>query len=126
MENNEKIFIPYGIKIEKEYIVGFGKKELRRFLKAVLITVLSAILAYVITQNPFTVIVILVTGVLSSFTICRREGYSQSMIDIIKSILDYRCTTQNYDYIYRNPLLGLYDASSKSEEQGEEKEKENE
>lgn len=103
--NDDKIFIPYGIKIEKEIFTGFGKKELKHLIISVLITAALSLILYLITQNPLMVVVTAVMGLLLSFWICSKQPYSQSVIEILKSIITYCRTQQKFEYIYHNNLM---------------------
>ncbi len=103
--DNNKIYIPYGIKIEKEIINGFGKKEMKHFLICILITVVVSLFLFLITQNPLVVVVSAVTGFGAGFIFSRREAYSQSVIGIIKSIVAYHRTQQKFEFIYRNSAM---------------------
>lgn len=103
--DNNKIYIPYGIKIEKEIINGFGKKEMKHLFICILITVVVSLFLFLITQNPLVVVVSAVTGFGAGFIFSRREAYSQSVIGIIKSIVAYHRTQQKFEFIYRNSAM---------------------
>ena len=110
MENNEnndnnKIFIPYGIKIEKEIFSGFGKKELKHFLISILITAVLSLILFLITSNPFVVVVTALVGISGGYSASIRKAYSQSMVEIVKSIITYYRSQQKYEYVYQNSAM---------------------
>lgn len=103
--NDDKIYIPYGIKIEKEIFSGFGKKELKHLIISVLITVIISVILFLITDNPVITVVAAVTGIGGGYTMSMRQPYSQSMIEILKSIITYYRTQQKFEYIYKNTII---------------------
>lgn len=96
----ERLYIPYGIGIEKEYIIGFGKKEVKHFFVGLLCTALLAVLAYLIGQNVAVPAVIVMAGAGGSYMTTRKETYSQSVVEIVQTIIRYRKSQQKFLYKY--------------------------
>lgn len=107
MDNNDnnKIFIPYGIKIEKEIFSGFGKKELKHFLISILLTVILSLVLFLITRNPLVSVVAALVGIAGGYNVSRRGAYSQSVVGIVKSIITYHRTQQKFDFVYQNKAM---------------------
>ena len=103
--NNDRIFIPYGIKIEKEIFSGFGKKEVKHFLMSILVTAVLAAALYFLTANPFITVVVAFVGIGGGYNASIRKAYSQSMIEIVKSIIVYHRTQQKFEYVYQNSAM---------------------
>lgn len=103
--NNDRIFIPYGIKIEKEIFSGFGKKEVKHLLMSILVTAVLAAALYFLTANPFITVVVAFVGIGGGYNASIRKAYSQSMIEIVKSIIVYHRTQQSFEYVYHSGLM---------------------
>lgn len=97
----EKLYIPYGLKIKKDIIPGFGKKELRQFFVGTAMAVIIAIIAGLISGSLLAGIAGLLLGVFASYIATKRETYSQSIISFINCTIRYKREQQRYDYKYR-------------------------
>ena len=98
---DNKLYIPYGIKIKKDVIDGFGKKEFKQFIIGICISVAAAVIAYIISGTPFMAIPALILGVFASYISTRRQHYQQSIVGVISCILRFYKSQQIFKYKYR-------------------------
>lgn len=98
---NEKLYIPYGIEIEKEYIEGFTKKEIKHFIFGTLCAGAAALISFLILQSPMIPIMLLMTGTGGCYCITKKSLYSQSAVETIGTMLRFRRSQQKFSYIYR-------------------------
>lgn len=97
----DKLYIPYGISIEKESISGFGRREKKHLLIGLAFTAALALIVFLIVGNPLAVIVCGIIGAAGSFQASKRETYSQSVVDIVISMISYWRSQQDFKYVYR-------------------------
>lgn len=98
----DKLYIPYGIGIEKEYILGFGKKEVKHFFIGLLLTGVISAAAFLITQQIVVIVMCLMIGTAGSFLTTRKETYSQSVVEVVQNIIRFRRTQQRFSYRYKS------------------------
>lgn len=98
---DNKLYIPYGIKIKKDVIQDFGKKEFKQFIIGILISVAVAVITYIISGTPFAAIPALILGVFASYISTRRQDYQQSIVGVISCTLHFYKTQQIFKYKYR-------------------------
>ncbi len=101
MEKNERIcYVPIDISVEKEYFQGFGKKELKRCTKYILISIIiTAVL--IASQHTIAGVVISVLGIGGSVSFMQRaRGTNISMADEILNIIRFKRLPKIYYYRY--------------------------
>lgn len=97
----DKLYIPYGVKIENEIISDFGRKEMKHFVVGLVLSAVFALLIYFITGNPLAVIACGAVGAAGSFQASKRGAYSQSVVDIVISMISFYRSQQNFEYVYK-------------------------
>lgn len=100
MDNKEKLYIPYGVGIEREIITGFGKKQIQHFLIGIFATVLLAIILFAITQSLAALAITAVVGLSADYMLTRKEVYSQSVVGFLGNLFAFSKNQQKFDYKY--------------------------
>lgn len=96
-----KLYIPYGIKIEKEIILGFGKREMKHFCIGMVFSAVVGAAWTLLSGEMAGLIISLVVGAVGSYWASRREAYSQSIVGIIKNTIAYHREQQRFKYVYK-------------------------
>lgn len=95
-----KLYIPYGAKIEKEYILGFGKRETKHCVIGWLIVFICTFGVYSITLNVFPTLLVLFVGMASSIILARRAVYGQSAIGVLQSLIRFITAQKIFRFVY--------------------------
>lgn len=100
--SRDELYIPLGIKSEREYFPGFRKKEV------VLISIVFAVILaiglfyYSVSEDVFgTVIGLLIAGS-TAIVLIRKNETNQSVIDLAKHVITYFRSQRKYNYVYLN------------------------
>lgn len=94
-----KLFIPQGLKPEREYYEGFGKRELMRAIYGSIGVLLLVAVAYMLTGRMLYVVVVLLfgeTGILAMVT--RSPMTNLSALDQILFTVQFWKEQQHYRY----------------------------
>lgn len=104
----KKLYIPYGVKKDKEFFDGFGKRQIRHFLIGLCVTAAIALISYFLTHTVVVVIAAAIISLSADFMMTRKETYSQSIVDVIIDSVMYRRHQQRFSYIYDRDLEQLW------------------
>lgn len=98
----DELYIPLGIKSEREYFPGFRKKEILIISVVYALILIGCLLYYSITGNVFgTVISLLICGS-TAMVLIRKNENNQSVIDLAKHVITYFRSQRKYYYVYLN------------------------
>lgn len=101
-EQNETLYIPQGIKKEREYFSGYGMHEFKLTLASVLITAIIAISIYLLTKNEILAIFI-VLAIPSTTILCVVKDESNvSVADHIRFMIEDSRTQSHYPYVAKD------------------------
>lgn len=101
-ENKESLYIPIGVKNRKEYFAGFGREELIKAIKASVVVMLAAVLAYIVTGIYLNAIMVLLTGMTVVIIMLTKSDINISTVDTIRFVYEFYHERQAYPYIYKN------------------------
>lgn len=98
----KKLYIPVNIRRQKEIVDGIGKNEI---LQIFMLTVIGGVIGFVFyvstTEILFFVMPPIILGTIA-VVIYRRDGTNQSLVDHIRSWLNYMNSQKFYCYQYYN------------------------
>lgn len=98
-ENIDTLYIPTGLKTQKEMYTGFGKHE---FIQAVIgtaaITVLDIFFALIIFNNLPVFIIVLLLGIFTSVMCVQKDVTNLSVLDMIVNLYNYMRSQKKYYY----------------------------
>ncbi|MCL2076846.1 MAG: hypothetical protein FWH08_00365 [Oscillospiraceae bacterium] len=97
----EKLYIPYGLKTDKEIFPGFGKKQLRQTVAGTLICAIIGGFIYGVTGALAILILLIITGIFGSVMFTIRDQYNVSVVDQIANLIKFSKSQQKFNYIYR-------------------------
>ncbi len=101
-ENKESLYIPIGVKNRKEYFAGFGKEELIKTIKASVVVMIAAIMAYIATGIYLNSIMVLLAGMTVVIIMLTKSDINISTVDTIRFMYEFYHERQVYPYIYKN------------------------
>lgn len=107
MEKKE-LYIPYGVKREKEFFDGFGKRQIRHFLIGAVISAAIAVIAYFITHTIIVVLAAAIVCLTADFMATRKDTYSQSIVDVLITLFSYHRHQQKFRYVYDKEFETLW------------------
>lgn len=97
---DEKLYIPMGVKTEVEIFQGFGKKQLLQSVIGSLGAGAVSAFVWLFTQNvTFTVIGIL-TGIVGSVMMTTKDQTNLSVVDQLQHMLRFAKSQKIYPYRY--------------------------
>lgn len=101
-KQKDTLYIPQGIKKEREYFDGYGIKEFKITMVSVLIALLIAGVAYLITR--IQVVSVLIIMIIPSVTVLGvvKDESNVSVVDQILFILEDSKTQKHYPYIAKD------------------------
>ena len=99
--DNKKLYIPYGLKTEKEIFPGFGNKQLRQSTVGTLAFAMIGGLLYGVTGALALLIISIIIGIFASISFTILNEYNISVIDQIKTYIKFSKSQQKFKYIYR-------------------------
>lgn len=98
MEEN-RLFMPQGLKTEKEWYEGFGRRELMQLIYGSIGVVIITVLLYLITGQMSYVVIALLFGESSVFMLVIRSPESNlSALSHIMNALRYWQEQQHYTF----------------------------
>lgn len=102
MSENESIdtlYIPTGLKTEKEIYTGFGKKELiQAVIGIVIIAVLDILISLLILNNLPAFIIVLLLGIFVSVMCVQKDITNLSVLDMTVNLYKYMRSQKIYYY----------------------------
>ena len=104
MENDNKseLYIPYGVRVEKELFRGFSKRQIKHCAVGIACSFIIVTAIYIISRSiPITIISAFV-GVAGSIMMTMKESQSnQSVVDIVINLMRFSKTQKRYLYVYQ-------------------------
>jgi hypothetical protein len=97
----EKLYIPYGLKTNKEYFPGFGNKQMRQSVIGTLCFAMPGGLIYSITGALAVFILLIIVGIIGSIMFTIRDHNNISVIDQIGTLIKFKKSQQVFKYVYR-------------------------
>lgn len=98
-EKENKLFIPQGMKAEREYFQGFGHREMTRSVYAAVVLVVLAAIFYAVFHRTIYVVGLLIFGVAAIVAmVTRSEVTNTSSWDQIIYFIRYRTEQEMYYY----------------------------
>jgi hypothetical protein len=105
MDNEEKridrLYIPYGLNIEKEYFPGFGKKQLRQSVIGTIAMTAFGALVFLLTGAIPVLIICIVSGGFASVMVTTKSNNQLSVLDQIISMIRFKKEQQIFYFIYK-------------------------
>lgn len=110
MENT--LYIPLHVNNESEYLTGFGKRELKFVLTAVVIGIFLGFLWFGVNAQILSIVFppAAFGGVV--FALVIKDRTNESVIDKLKFMRNFGKTQKSYEYIYFNIYEGEIHGSS--------------
>lgn len=107
MDNeNEKLYIPYGLSTEQELFTGFGKREMKQCAVGIAAFGILAALLYIITAQIGAIIFTLLLGIAGSIMMCRKDQNTRiSVIGQIANMVRFSKGQKKYRYVYKSSWL---------------------
>lgn len=103
MEYHEELYIPMGIKANRQVIEGMEVKEVFLMGVMVCITVILCALYYVTFADPIGTFFGALAILLSSYLVLKKsEKDNQSFLDMLQHIFSYYRGRKHYAYIHLN------------------------
>ena len=100
--NDTKVSFPSNVRTGKRYaVVDLSKTELTQMVIGALPIALVVIITFLITQNMFLLIGMVVGGCVADVAICKKVD-NVSMVDYIKNLIDYIKSQRMYVYRREN------------------------
>jgi hypothetical protein len=98
-ENIDTLYIPTGLKTEKEIYTGFGKNELiQAVIGTVIIAALDILISLIILNNLPAFIIVLLLGVFVSVMCVQKDITNLSVLDMTVNLYKYMRSQKIYYY----------------------------
>ncbi|EPR13884.1 hypothetical protein [Ruminiclostridium papyrosolvens] len=98
-ENRDTLYIPAGLKTQKEIYTGFGKNELRQAIIGILIIGgLDGIFALMIFNNIPVFVILLLLGIFVSVMCVQKDVTNLSALDMVKNLYNYIRSQKKFYY----------------------------
>jgi len=98
-ENIDTLYIPTGLKTQKEIYSGFGKNEMiQAVIGTVVISVLDVLFALILFNNLPVFIIVLLLGIFMSVMCVQRDVTNLSVLDMIVNLYNYMRSQKKYHY----------------------------
>lgn len=98
MEQETSLYIPTGVRAEKELFNGFGKRELFQSAAGSLAGGVVAVFLWFAMGNIALTVVALLSGIFGSVLMCTRDQNNQSVVDQVGSLVRFHRSQQIYPY----------------------------
>ncbi|MGD9475727.1 MAG: hypothetical protein AB7V37_12090 [Eubacteriaceae bacterium] len=96
----DELYIPLGIKNEREYFPGFRKNEIVLISIVFAMILAGCLFYYSLSEDVFgTVIGMLILGS-TAIVLIRKNENNQSVIDLAKHVFTYFRSQRKYSYVY--------------------------
>lgn len=97
---DEKLYIPMGVKSEAEFFPGFGRKQLLQSVIGSLGAGVVSAVVWLLSQNvTFTVIGVL-SGIVGSVMMTTKDQTNQSVVDQVQNMVRFAKSQKIYPYRY--------------------------
>lgn len=100
--SKEGLYIPRGIKAQREYFYGYGKNELVITIISSFIAVGIGILIYLIKQNILAAVFEVLALPTATVIIVVKNDCNISVADQVKFMLDFARDQKQYYYVYQD------------------------
>ena len=98
-ENLDTLYIPTGLKTQKEIYSGFGKKELiQAVIGTFVISVLDVLFVLVIFNNLPLFVIVLLLGIITSVMCVQKDVTNLSVLDMIVNLYKFMKSQKKYHY----------------------------
>lgn len=98
-ENIDTLYIPTGLKTQKEIYSGFGKKELiQAIIGTLIISAIDILFVLVIFNNLPVFIIVLLLGIFTSVMCVQKDVTNLSVLDMIVNLYKYMKSQKKYHY----------------------------
>jgi uncharacterized membrane protein len=98
--NKDTLYIPAGLKTQKEYYTGFGKNELRQAVIGTLtIGIIDALVNLVIYDNLVAFVLLLLLGIFICVMCVYKDVTNLSVLDMTVNLFNYMRSQKKYYYV---------------------------
>ena len=96
------VYIPSGVKSEKEWFNGFGKRELLQSMAGSLLSCVFAAGIWFIFRNVASTVVTVLSGIFGSIMMCTKDQYNLSVVDQAADMIRFSKSQKIYPYRAKN------------------------
>jgi uncharacterized membrane protein len=98
-ENIDTLYIPTGLKTQKEIYSGFGKNELiQAIIGTLVISAIDVLFVLIIFNNLPVFIIVLLMGIITSVMCVQKDITNLSVLDMIVNLFKYMKSQKKYHY----------------------------
>ncbi|QQZ61257.1 hypothetical protein JI735_00060 [Paenibacillus sonchi] len=97
-QESQSLYIPMGVKPEAEWFQGFGKQQLGQAFLGSLLTVLLALLLWLINGSVPMALVTFLTGVSASVMMTTKDRNNLSVLDQVHFMIRFAKSQKVYPY----------------------------
>jgi len=98
--NIDTLYIPTGLKTQKEIYSGFGKHELiQAVIGTIAIAVLDVLFALIIFNNLPVFVIVLLLGIFMSVMCVQKDVTNLSVLDMIVNLYRFMRSQKKYYYV---------------------------
>ena len=98
---NNKLYIPLGVKIEREIFNGFGRKQLFQAIIGTLCFGVVAALVYLVSRNIAFTLVVLMFGAVGSVMMTTKDQSNLSVVDQVQNMFRFIRGQKYYPYKFK-------------------------
>ncbi|ACL77434.1 hypothetical protein [Ruminiclostridium cellulolyticum] len=97
--NRDTLYIPAGLKTQKEIYTGFGKNELRQaIIGTLIIGGLDALFTLLVFNNMPLFVILLLLGIFVSVMCVQKDVTNLSVLDMVKNLYNYIRSQKKFYY----------------------------
>jgi len=97
--NRDTLYIPAGLKTQREIYSGFGKKELRQAIFATLvIAAIDVFVGLLMLNNLAIFVIVLFLGIFMSVMCVQKDTTNLSVLDMVTNLYNYLRSQKKYYY----------------------------
>ncbi|HEX2925670.1 MAG TPA: hypothetical protein VHP38_05360 [Ruminiclostridium sp.] len=98
-ENRDTLYIPAGLKTQKEIYSGFGKNELWQAIIGILVIGgLDAFFSLLVFKNIPVFVILLLLGIFVSVMCVQKDVTNLSVLDMVENLYKYMRSQKKYYY----------------------------
>ena len=101
MASDNKLYIPLGVKTEREIFSGFGRKQLFQSIIGTLCFGALSALVYLVSQNVAFTLVVLMFGAVGSVMMTTKDQSNLSVVDHVQNMIRFIRGQKIYPYQFR-------------------------
>ena len=105
MSIENKLYIPLGVKTEREFFNGFGRKQLFQAIIGTLCFGGIAAVVYLLTRNVAFTLVVLMFGIAGSVMMTTRDQSNLSVVDQVQNLLRFYRGQKVYPYRFTSKWM---------------------